>query len=540
MRVTEVIETEFLQEARLVAGHGGIQRRVSWVHIVDLPEPGPWTSRDQLLLTTGHAWSNDDVFMRNLIRELDSRGIAGVALAVPSYFTEFPDVAKREADRVGLPLLEIPWEIPFGKISEGLNRAIINEQQRDREQADAIHRALTRSSIEADTLDEIVSAFSTLIERTVVLEDADGKVIASRAHGEDPAQQPHASAQGLPQSVAELLEMDYWATVRQSQNAARVPWNTGSESGSLVVCPVWLKRELVGVIWIPEESGPLDEMDIRAAEHAATVIALYIARERAVVNVEQRLRFSLIDSLLEGQFTGDTIGLERATLMGFDPAADYKVAIFVLEEPVPLSRHGYLRRERFVNRLTRRMTQLDYAPLISPSLNEISVVLPAHLSMDLIGDRLLDDNVVGCVGRSYEGIGGVKRSYREARATIEWATPNTVTSYEDILLPRLLQGDREARDNFIADWLDPLRGALHGDVYVSTLRTLSVAGFNQRQAAEKLSIHTKTMQYRVNRIQDILGVDLAEPKVRFQMYLLFELLDMNIQQLKAGNVTMRP
>lgn len=75
----------------------------------------------------------------------------------------------------------------------------------------------------------------------------------------------------------------------------------------MVVCPVWLKHELEGVICIHETGDPLGDLEIQAAEHAATVIALHIARDRAVVNVEQRLRYSFIDTLLDGQFSGDTL-----------------------------------------------------------------------------------------------------------------------------------------------------------------------------------------------------------------------------------------
>lgn len=541
MKMLEAVSMQLLGEARVVAGHSGLQRRVSWVHTVDLPEPGPWINRNQLLLTTGYAWSNHEASLRNLIRELDSRGIAGIGLAVPSYWEEFPEAARTEADRLGLPLLEIPWDIPFASISEGINRAIISKQQQHREQADAIHRSLTRSSIEADSLDEILTEFSRLLGRTVILEDVEGSVLgfvgAPETQFPDVLKRQGGAGEST-WSLIDLVDPGYRASVRTSPNVVRVPWTASGRSGSLIACPVWLKRERVGILWVPDDTSPLEDIDIQAAEHAATVIALHIARERAVVDVEQRLRYTLIDSLLEGQFTGDALSLERATIMGFDPMAEYRVAIFVLSEPVPLSRSGYANRERLVSRLTRRMIQLGHPPLISPSLNEISVIIPFGQSLQEVCERLLDDDVSAAVGRSYTGIEGVKRSYGEARSVIGWTEPNHITSYEDVLIPRLLQGDREARDHFMASITGPLEDALHADLYRHSLDELAACGFNQKQASERLGIHPKTMQYRVVRIQELLRLNLSDAEARFRIQLFYRLQDIERRKSSSSETIM--
>lgn len=527
MRMSDAIELGVLSEARVVAGNTGLQRGISWVHIVELPEPGPWISRNQLLLTTGYAWSGDDTAMKNLIRELDSGGIAGVCLAVPSYHAEFPDVAKLEADRVGLPLLEVPWEIPFSSISEGINRALVLEQQRHREQAHTVHRSLTRSSIEANTLDEIIAEFSRLIERSVTLEDIDGRIIASHAPGSIRGQAgPSVECPAADESILNhLVRHGYWANIHSSRSASRIPSPGIGQGEAIVVCPVWLKRELEGILWIPEAGEPLGELEIQASEHAATIIALHIARERAVVNVEQRLRYTLIDSLLEGQFNDDTLGLERAALMGFDPNAEYTVTVFVLDEPIPLSRTGYLHRERFSSRLARRLTDKRLPLLISPSMNEVTMVTPSDVSIEWIWEGLLENDVSVCVGRPHVGAAGVRKSYQEARSILPWSRPNTVTTYEELLMQRLLEGDQEAREHFVESMLLPLRKALHADVYLETLKCFSESGFRQNQAAASLGIHPKTMQYRVGRLEEILEMDLSNTEVRFRIQLLCQLLE---------------
>lgn len=225
MRVSEALRVDPLDAGTVVAGHGGLQRRVTWVHVVDLPQPGPWIGRDQILLSTGYAWPDTNSELIDLIRELDSRGVAAICLAVPYFHDHFPVAAKSEADRVGLPLIEVPWELPFAEISEHVNRAIVNEQQQHREHADALHRSLTRSSVAAESLDDIIQEFARLIGHPVVLEDVDGIVLAAA-----PAEHPGSASSsrvmspnvGIPGMLQSLVREGYWSNIHNSQNASRV------------------------------------------------------------------------------------------------------------------------------------------------------------------------------------------------------------------------------------------------------------------------------------------------------------------------------
>lgn len=298
----------------------------------------------------------------------------------------------------------------------------------------------------------------------------------------------------------------------------------------MVVCPVWLKHELEGVICIHETGDPLGDLEIQAAEHAATVIALHIARDRAVVNVEQRLRYSFIDTLLDGQFSGDALSLERATLMGFQPSHAYKVAVFILNESLPLNQSGYLRRERLISRITRRMDSHDLPSLISPSMNEIAMVVPGDADVGRITEGLLEASISVCTGEPHAGADGVGASYLEARAIIPWARPGHITSHHETVLPRIFDGDSSAKRQFMDRMLAPIRASLHADTYVDTLKTLVACGFNQTRAAEAMSIHHKTMHYRVNRLQEMLDMPLADSEVRFRIDLLFRLLEFEEQK----------
>src|ERR1700724_1247231 len=117
MTVEEALQLDSLRAARVVAGCGGLSREVLWAHVIDMPDPAPWVRPGQLLLTTGFAWPPTEAAQRKQIRTLTDRGLAAMALAVPRYLDHFTDAARDEADQRGLPLLEIPFDVPFAQIT---------------------------------------------------------------------------------------------------------------------------------------------------------------------------------------------------------------------------------------------------------------------------------------------------------------------------------------------------------------------------------------------------------------------------------------
>jgi purine catabolism regulator len=96
--------------------------------MVDHPDIANWVKSGELLLSTGYNWPGDETASRQLVRDLSAIGLAGVVLAVPNFREHFPTEALEEANRVGLPLLELPWEVQFSDVTHEILAKIINFQ----------------------------------------------------------------------------------------------------------------------------------------------------------------------------------------------------------------------------------------------------------------------------------------------------------------------------------------------------------------------------------------------------------------------------
>lgn len=529
--LAEALQLEVFSGARLVAGDKGLGRELKWAHVVDIPDPFPWVRPGQLLLTTGYAWPREDDALRRLIRRLNECGLSGVGLAVPQFFEHFPESACEEAKHLGLPLLEIPWEVPFALITEEVHRVILAEQYAIIERSEDIHRVLTRAAIGAESLQQIAETLGRLLQRDVTFEDPEGVLLAhytaDRLSGldTDPVRQATLETGATPPEVWHVLEAEgYLSRIKRSNTPVHIPSLPQLGLKPRVVCPIRVKGELVGLVWIIEGDTPLDELDLRAAEHAATIAALHITHQRALAQQETRLGYSFLDALLEGRFEPTPHNLERARLMGFDLEASYRVWVLVLEEGVPLSREGFMRREDLSVRVRRRLGDLGLKPLVTVTLNRVIGLLTETVDPSQLWKVISSPNLVMLVGRSHSGPEGVARSYREALSLLPLATPGQLYLYESWLIPRVLLGDPDAREALVQSLFGALWPRRGGEALVQTLVTWARCGFRQKEAACELNVHLNTLRYRLERVESLLGRDLSDPQTRFEIRLATEIL----------------
>ncbi len=527
MNVREALGYDSLRGARLVAGQDGLGHDVRWAHVIDMPDPAPWVRPGQFLLTTGFAWPSQVDEQRAQIRELSARGLAALGLAVPRFVEKFADAARDEADKRGLPLVEIPFDVPFAQITEELHRAIIAEQYVLLERSEAIHRGLTRAAASGTNLSDLARALGGLIDRSVTFEDPGGKLLAFYEHGAqvDAVRRETLERSQSPAMVQESLKRDgLLETVQASRGPIRIEARPDLGLSARVVCPIRLGDELIGLVWIMEGEVKLSELDNRAAEHAALVAALHVAHQRELATMESRLGYASFLSLLEGE-EDDAQAVERARLLGFDPDESHRVGIAVIPEPLPLTRDGFLRRERVAGILRHRLKAARRRPLLTANLNYVAFLLPDGVDVAAMWRALSDPEIALLLGRAYAGTRGVRRSYKEAQSLLGYRDDSRVRRFEDALVPRVLMGDAGARDAFLADMFGALASRKGGETIKSVLLTYARSGFNFRQTAQTLGIHPNTLRYRLSRAMEVLSIRLDDPDVRFRLQLAARILD---------------
>jgi sugar diacid utilization regulator len=392
----------------------------------------------------------------------------------------------------------------------------------------SIYDRLGALVLQGATATAITSALSELIDRRVLLLD--------------PLLRPAESEDGSAPIAWEPNDA-YVGRVLQTMAADRRPLRLpplpvwGVDEGC-VLAPVIVGDSTLGYLAILEPAAPSAadapaEAELLAAQHAASVYALALMRERLATEVTTELRDELLEGLLLGQVSDDQAARERARRLGYDAALTYRVLVLLPSEEQGTGRPADSQwaagsRRRLLDSVAHMVG--DRAPgAIVSRVNDELVVLTADGAGPEAGD--LARAVALYVASLYPdtpltvGIGGpvhepkeIGQSYAQARRAAEVALrfgrAGDVMTFEDLGLYRLLFhiSDRTELRAFVDQTLGPLieYDRKHKTDFVRTIATYLSNNNNLQATAREMYVHVNTAAYRIQRIQAITGLDLAK------------------------------
>lgn len=151
------------------------------------------------------------------------------------------------------------------------------------------------------------------------------------------------------------------------------------------------------------------------------------------------------------------------------------------------------------------------------------------------------------IGRLRVGVGGrctsgaqLDRPLREADLALRIGAAlniGIVVRFEDLGVYRLLAGDGDPGElhRYVEECLGPVLAydKEHGSQLVRTVATYLETGCSLERAARELFIHRSTLKYRLARAGELLGKDLTDPEVRFNLQLAARTLTA-LEALNAG------
>ena len=274
--IAELAATTALGTATLRAGRDGLDRtarRVQWMEVLD--DYADYLAEGDLLLTTAYNLRDDAELQRELARRLVECGVAAMVVKCGYYLEQVPHVVRRQADRHGLPVFELPREVAFVEISQSIyERLVSRSYARLRRSAD-IHRELVRLAAEGARLPRIVRRAAALLGNPVLVEDARGRPLAGFLPSGEPLADPRPDA----------------ALAAQSSPGAM----------------------LHGRVLLFGERAPADD-DAQALEQVATVVALEITRSDRELRAERERLAAFVRDLVGGVLTPEDAQREAAVL----------------------------------------------------------------------------------------------------------------------------------------------------------------------------------------------------------------------------------
>lgn len=441
-------------------------------------------------------------------------------------------------DDAGTPILV--QGVMFDITAQKEAQAILRRQAELMEKLDAIGRRFTDLVLGGVELKRVLETLAAIVRNPVVLEDAAHQLVefAKRStHLED------------------LLRS--WATHSRVGHSSKSGVRGVTDVPSDPACSwtaVRLHDEEWGRIHLLELESPIDEVDRLALDRAAAAIGLSLLAEREAVHLADNARAALISDIWRGRWGSahEVVGRARSLGAEFGGASLGAIVVEVSEssEPmVPDADPSERRRTRGAI-LTAIRGGLEASRLagLSAVVGDRLVGIVAVQSgadgqakLDDMGRRALDRisrqlaGVRVVIGVSREATPEtLRRALSEASEAAAYgmrvAKGSAIHHFEDLGLLQLLAhlSDGPELSQFVESELGPLLGHDAGrrTPLLQTLRAYLDSGGHKAKAARALHLERRSLYYRLDKIEKLLGRELDDAATRLRLEVALQGLDL--------------
>jgi DNA-binding PucR family transcriptional regulator len=479
---------------------GALDLPVRWAHVCELRDPAQYLLGDELLLSSGVNLPSEPGEVDRYVRRLRTAGITALGFGVtPPMHEVLPATLRRACARHGLPLLVVPERIPFLAVSRAVSVALGEAAQREQRKIVEAREALTRAA--ADGLDEVATELGRRLEGWVCLvgggSGGDGAAAAARATaraGAGAGGEPivgYRVPRPLPGEATELL-----ARVRAG-SGIRGASTELADGTFLVAQPVYPQATASRLVLVGRR-------------------ARFGGAERAILGVGAALLglaggagsdAAVLGAAATGLLLGGTAPAQvAAALLG---AGEYRVLA-----GVPY-RRGPSRAAAGYHWLRARLD----TPLVEVADGPgFTAIVPAATGLTQLDGLRADGWLV--VGGSPVPAELLADAVSEVRALSERAIALRRPVLARSAGLAAMVGPAAGAD-FAARLLAPLReleSTRPDEPLVDTLRTWLANHGGWDRTAAALGVHRNSVRHRIGRVERELGVDLADPETRMELW----------------------
>jgi DNA-binding PucR family transcriptional regulator len=277
--------------------------------------------------------------------------------------------------------------------------------------------------------------------------------------------------------------------------------------------------EILGVLALVDARDEADEHTVLALEHAAASLAPELAHLRDLAEVELRLHRELVDDLLAG--TDEASAYARSEAVGHDLHRSHYIV--VVQWP------NRTADDSFAQTVGRAASGVGMRSLLTRRSDHVVLVADDRPHARALYEALARETGTrsGTIGVSApcDSLDDIPHHYEEAQRAMEVRRHSRerygTTFFDELGLYRILGPGNDYREleTFVQEWLGQLidYDSRHHTAMVETLSRYFDCGGNYDETAESLAIHRSTLRYRLQRIRDISGNDLANVEDRLNL-----------------------
>lgn len=515
----EILEKEELKGVRVIAGSKGLDRKVTNVNIMEVPDIDKWVKPGELLLTTGFAIKDDMEALNRLIPLLSSKKLAGLGIKPKRYLAGYTEQMIEIAESLDFPIIEFPQHMSYSDLIQPILGYITNHQAEILKKIEIANSRLMDIMVNYNDLNKVVDTVAELIKNPVEIDDESNNIIVTSLTQED-----NGKIQQMKNQGEEIIP---------------------------IKLPIIALNNTLGYMKCFEINGRISKTDMLTLERATAIIALEFLNHQKIKGIARHYKDQFLIELMSGSITDVKQIIQRARQLNWDLEQEY--AILILDCNMnPYEMSGISNYQEFLDKIYdtahASIEAFEKKPILGIIGSNILALIPvknlcmfyskeAHESLVKLGSYLskqytnlkIDTLVNIGIGRPYSNPAELYKSYNEAKKALKISkatySKKNVIYYEDLGIFQLFQEINSDGMNFVNNIIAPLAeyDQKKDSNLMETLEEYFKSNGNVKQVAQKMYIHYNTAIYRIDQIQKLLNVDLSNPDDRLNVEIALKL-----------------
>lgn len=522
LSVEEALSVFPFSKAKLIAGEAGKSRVIKSINTMDAPDVANWIKPGELLLTTAYAIKDAPDEFLALLRKLDERRSAGIGIKLGRYWSQIPQAVLDEADRIRFPVLELPYEFAFSEQMNALFQAEYEKSTKKLHAALEKQMRLVRFTLQKESSSNPFRTIADILAHPIVVFSARGQILFNNSN---------------------------WPEVQLTQGW---PWTAAyhkarTELGWFCRIPFMKDLHCYGFLLVLPNAGAILSDEEGLYYQAAEVLSHHMDQFQDGHHTVNSYRWNVItERYLRRRLSVESF-VEQATALGSPLLAGQHVSVLVA--PAAVEEAALPSAERSLRDFRR---EFAYHPILG-DLDSHTLEIDGCLfyTVKTSGDApnarnppesivkgfrdvlggMESDRIRCFVSRVKSRIGDILDAFEECREARRVSgvlgSDAPVVSFGDIEFSYLLSYiPEDAMKTYIKHMLHPL--SQKDEEYVAEFyRTIEAYFANEGQlsdAAKQLFIHRNTLQYRLEKMGELLNLDFRKVSdlLKIKLLLMFK------------------
>ncbi|MFK8794859.1 PucR family transcriptional regulator [Planococcus plakortidis] len=522
LTIRHVLERKSFHDARIIAGHAGLDREVKWSHVLEVQELDSLINGGELILTTGVGLQLDLMTQFHYVQKLIDRHVSCLCIEIGPYFEEIPKEIIELADSHAFPIIVFDKKVRFVDITQDLHTYIINQHHQMLSQLDTMSRKFNSLSLTHNGILKILQELNHFFGQNAIFITEKPKLY-------------------YYPSESKVWETQLRFLLEQSPGHYSEPKTLILEGQSFAILPVEGLGQVLGHLCLQRSQAVPEEFAFLILDRAALAIAQILLRDRTIEERKQNNEDDFVRNLLNGRH------VDEEDLHTFVPVPSknmyYRVLYIQLstvEKNLNPSDWEEIKLQRLMS-IRTLLKRCGFFPALSCNKNSLTAIAcfladdrvkeeksrslqAIEQIQDMNGSNYIDGQLCRFgISSVYQEFAQADKAYTEALKVEEMCQKGVTDSpfYEDLGLYKLLLEIKDAgfletyANSYLAPVFDYDR-KMDSNLF-ETLATYLECNGSKKDTAERLFIVRQTLYHRLEKLEMILGTDFMSPANRLAL-----------------------